>query len=59
MVCGNIMFQGERDEIEFAHPFFLRGQEHLLEQIKRKVPVATRGNNQGPHPNIKTEKVNK
>jgi len=50
--------KGERDEIEFAHPFFLRGQEHLLEQIKRKVSVNTRGPNQGAIPNVKTEKVN-
>ncbi|XP_045128626.1 heat shock factor protein-like isoform X2 [Portunus trituberculatus] len=26
----------ERDEMEFAHPHFLRGQENLLENIKRK-----------------------
>ncbi|XP_042321508.1 heat shock factor protein 1 isoform X4 [Sceloporus undulatus] len=27
----------EKDDTEFQHPFFLRGQEHLLENIKRKV----------------------
>ncbi|XP_064262038.1 heat shock factor protein 1 isoform X2 [Passer domesticus] len=27
----------ERDDTEFQHPFFLRGQERLLENIKRKV----------------------
>lgn len=27
----------ERDDTEFQHPFFVRGQEHLLENIKRKV----------------------
>ncbi|XP_041868074.1 heat shock factor protein 1 isoform X2 [Melanotaenia boesemani] len=27
----------EKDDTEFAHPFFIRGQEHLLENIKRKV----------------------
>ncbi|KAM7384950.1 hypothetical protein PAMA_012032 [Pampus argenteus] len=27
----------ERDDTEFQHPFFTRGQEHLLENIKRKV----------------------
>lgn len=27
----------ERDEMEFAHQHFLRGQESLLENIKRKV----------------------
>merc|ERR1719430_1482504 len=50
--------KGERDEIEFAHPFFLRGQEHLLDQIKRKVSVNTRGPHQGSITNVKTEKVN-
>jgi len=27
----------ERDDMEFAHKFFLKGQERLLEFIKRKV----------------------
>ncbi|XP_077637582.1 heat shock factor protein 1 [Lonchura striata] len=27
----------EKDDTEFQHPFFLRGQERLLENIKRKV----------------------
>lgn len=27
----------EKDDTEFQHPFFLRGQENLLENIKRKV----------------------
>ncbi len=27
----------EKDEMEFAHPFFLRGNEESLELIKRKV----------------------
>ncbi|XP_038133052.1 heat shock factor protein 1 isoform X3 [Cyprinodon tularosa] len=27
----------ERDDTEFQHPYFIRGQEHLLENIKRKV----------------------
>ncbi|XP_055012876.1 heat shock factor protein 1 isoform X1 [Boleophthalmus pectinirostris] len=27
----------ERDDTEFQHPYFLRGQEQLLENIKRKV----------------------
>jgi len=46
--------KGDNDEIEFAHPLFQRGQEHLLEQIKRKVSVATRG---ATGSSIKTEKV--
>jgi len=56
--------KGERDENEFAHPFFLRGQEHLLDQIKRKVSVAGARQGQGlasgPFvPSIKSEKVKK
>ncbi|XP_061028027.1 heat shock factor protein 1 isoform X2 [Eubalaena glacialis] len=31
----------ERDDTEFQHPCFLRGQEQLLENIKRKVTSAT------------------
>nr|QPA35682.1 heat shock factor 1 [Chionodraco rastrospinosus] len=31
----------ERDDTEFQHPFFLRGQEHLLENIKRKVTTVS------------------
>ncbi|XP_015212965.2 heat shock factor protein 1 isoform X1 [Lepisosteus oculatus] len=27
----------EKDDTEFQHPYFTRGQEHLLENIKRKV----------------------
>ena len=38
--------RAEREEVEFAHPYFERGQEHLLEQIKRKVSLATRNLNQ-------------
>jgi hypothetical protein len=47
--------QGDKEEIEFAHPYFLRGQEHLLDQIKRKVSMGTRP----AHfmPNIKSDKV--
>ena len=48
--------KGENDETEFAHTFFIRGQEHLLDQIKRK--VATKG---GPTaqfvPSIRTDRV--
>ena len=31
----------ERDDMEFAHQYFLRDQESLLENTKRKVPGAT------------------
>ncbi|XP_050711163.1 heat shock factor protein-like isoform X10 [Eriocheir sinensis] len=30
----------ERDEMEFAHQHFMRGQESLLENIKRKIPTS-------------------
>uniref|UniRef100_A0A2I3BQX3 Heat shock factor 1 n=1 Tax=Mus musculus TaxID=10090 RepID=A0A2I3BQX3_MOUSE len=33
----------ERDDTEFQHPCFLRGQEQLLENIKRKVTSRERG----------------
>ena len=46
--------RGERDEVEFAHPYFERGQDHLLEQIKRKVSLNTRGGQLVP---VNTEKV--
>lgn len=47
--------KGDKEDIEFAHPYFLRGQEHLLDQIKRKVSVGVRP---APYmPNIKSEKV--
>ncbi|KAM6899974.1 heat shock factor protein 1 [Xenentodon cancila] len=31
------LLKPERDDTEFQHPFFIRGQERLLENIKRKV----------------------
>ncbi|ODN00742.1 Heat shock factor protein [Orchesella cincta] len=30
----------DKDEMEFAHPFFLKGQEASLELIKRKIPAS-------------------
>lgn len=30
----------DRDEMEFAHPYFLQGREDLLELIKRKVIIS-------------------
>ncbi|XP_060079482.1 heat shock factor protein-like [Ylistrum balloti] len=37
----------EKDDVEFQHPYFIRGQEHLLENIKRKISGAV--------PIVKTE----
>ncbi|XP_021342117.1 heat shock factor protein-like isoform X2 [Mizuhopecten yessoensis] len=37
----------EKDDVEFQHPYFIRGQEHLLENIKRKIS--------GTVPIVKTE----
>ena len=34
--------KGEKEEMEFAHSFFIQGQEHLLHQIKRKVTTSVR-----------------
>ncbi|XP_061123561.1 heat shock factor protein 1 isoform X1 [Syngnathus typhle] len=31
------LLKPEKDDTEFQHPFFVRGQEHLLQNIKRKV----------------------
>jgi len=54
--------KAEKDEQEFAHPYFLRGQEHLLEHIKRKVSVGGRAASAAGGasflPSIKSEKVN-
>ena len=38
--------QSEKEEIEFAHMYFLRGQEHLLDQIKRKSSSNSKSQNQ-------------
>lgn len=44
--------KNERDDIEFAHPSFIRGQDNLLESIKRRAPE----NQLKPSvPTIKTE----
>jgi len=51
--------KGDREEIEFAHVYFMRGQDHLLDQIKRKVSTAPKagGISQQFMPSIKSEKV--
>ena len=30
----------DKDEMEFAHTYFLQGHEYLLEHIKRKISVS-------------------
>ncbi|NWZ96539.1 HSF1 protein, partial [Nesospiza acunhae] len=35
----------DKDDTEFQHPFFLRGQEKLLENIKRKVTSVSESSN--------------
>ena len=56
-----MMLQGEKEEVEFAHNYFMRGQEHLLGEIKRKVNLAGAkagsGFNSQFVPSIKSEKV--
>ena len=65
--------KGENDESEFSHPYFMRGQvrsefsdhllttifqqEHLLDQIKRKVSTASQRPSGVYLPSIKSEKV--
>ncbi len=46
----------KQEEMEFAHPCFLRGMEHLLEKIKRK--VASQAKSAQFAPAMKSEKVN-
>jgi hypothetical protein len=45
-----------QEEMEFAHSFFWRGMEHLLEKIKRKVAQSNKGGQFAPA--MKSEKVN-
>jgi len=53
--------KGDKDEMEFSHSHFIHGQEYLLGQIKRKVPVTSRstigGVKQEFLPFVSTEKV--
>ena len=61
-VISKLTLQGEREEVEFAHDYFMRGQEHLLGEIKRKVNVGGNGKSAGALdskfvPSIKSEKV--
>ena len=58
-----MVLQGDKEEVEFAHSFFMRGQEHLLGEIKRKVNIGGTSKagagvfNSQFVPNIKSEKV--
>lgn len=42
----------EKDDLEFQHPYFQKGQEHLLEHIKRKIT-----HHVPAHPQIKVEPI--
>nr|XP_022340869.1 heat shock factor protein-like [Crassostrea virginica] len=42
----------EKDDLEFHHPYFQKGQEHLLEHIKRKIT-----HHVPAHPPIKVEPI--
>merc|ERR1719154_452642 len=44
---GNL--KSDKEEIEFAHAFFLRGQEFLLDQIKRKSTTKSQNNTNNAH----------
>ena len=50
-------FQSDKEEIEFAHVYFIRGQEHLLEQIKRKSASNSKSQPGLAVPGIKKESV--
>jgi len=47
----------DKDDMEFAHQFFVKGQEHLLDYIKRKVPSAKSGGGLGGDEAVKIEDV--
>ena len=54
--------KGEKEEVEFAHNFFIQGHEYLLEHIKRKVNNTARSDHHGIKqefiPSLSSEKVN-
>ncbi|XP_044027274.1 heat shock factor protein 1 isoform X2 [Siniperca chuatsi] len=51
------LLKPERDDTEFQHPFFIRGKEHLLENIKRKVTNVSSVRQE--EVKMSTDKVNK
>ncbi|XP_046631290.1 heat shock factor protein 1-like isoform X2 [Daphnia pulicaria] len=42
----------DKDEMEFAHMYFLQGQEFLLEHIKRKIPISKQEETKHPKPEV-------
>ncbi|KAG8240234.1 hypothetical protein J437_LFUL004694 [Ladona fulva] len=52
----------DKDEMEFAHTYFLRGHPYLLENIKRKIPtggVSSGSSSHSPTGNVKPEIVSR
>ncbi|XP_048185180.1 LOW QUALITY PROTEIN: heat shock factor protein 2-like [Corvus hawaiiensis] len=47
----------EKDDTEFQHPFFLRGQEQLLENIKRKVTHSSVSGLKGDEVRVRQDSV--
>lgn len=44
----------DKDEMEFAHMYFLQGQEFLLEHIKRKIPISKQDDGKHTKPEVLT-----
>lgn len=44
----------DKDEMEFAHMYFLQGQEFLLEHIKRKIPISKQDETKHSKPEVLT-----
>ena len=44
----------DKDEMEFAHMYFLQGQEFLLEHIKRKIPISKQDDGKHGKPEMLT-----
>ena len=50
--------KGGREETEFQHPFFLRGQPELLVRIKRRTPISATAASQNIHVSAVTQETN-
>lgn len=48
----------DKDEMEFAHMYFLQGQEFLLEHIKRKIPISKQDETKHSKPEVLTRVSN-